>query len=71
MLPLPLLPRQQEKGWERGGAGSVGGTGVLSHSPGWVGPDLVAVLSLLQVMTRDGKVVDMGRVGFRSGVVGK
>lgn len=30
-----------------------------------VRPDLVAVLALLQVMTRDGKVVEIGRVGSR------
>lgn len=40
------------------------------HSPGGVRPDLVVVLSLLQIMTRDGKVVEMGRVGSRSGASG-
>lgn len=28
----PLLPRWQEKGWERGGAGHVVGAGAYSHS---------------------------------------
>lgn len=31
-LPLPHIPRWQEKGWKGGGAGHVVGAGAHSHS---------------------------------------
>lgn len=70
MFLLPLLPRSRRRVGRETGQALQEEQEHTPNSCGEVGPVLVAVLSLLQVMSRDRKVVELGRVRSRGGVGG-